>query len=180
MTRVMIAVDGSDLDAPLAATARRLFGPDADYWAVNVNPSIASTTAAAATTIPAMYGGSQVGFGGAYPYVAPYPYQVRGDDGEVTEEARRRAEVTAGAVADDAGIDDADVVAVAGDPPEAILRAAREHDIDVVVVGDHDRGWWSRLLAPEVGKELVDRAEVPVLVISRDAADLPVDEPGTS
>jgi nucleotide-binding universal stress UspA family protein len=166
----MIAVDGSELDAPLAATARRLFGPDADYWAVNVNPGGPSALASVPTTFPAMYGGSLVGFGGAYPYVAPYPYQVRDADGEITEEARAAAEATSAAVADEAGLADADVVAAAGDPPEAILHAAHEHDIDVVVVGDHDRGWWSTLVSPAVGKELVDRAEIPVLVVSRDAA----------
>lgn len=174
MTRVMIAVDGSELDAPLARTAHRLFGADADYWAVNVQGAGAYGLGAVPTTFPAMYGGSLVGFGSAYPYVAPDPYQVStpaGDDDGAVDAARERADATAESAVDEAGISDAGRVVEVGDPPEAILRAASEHDIDVIVVGDHDRSWWSRLFAPAVGSELIDRAEIPVLVVSRDAAD---------
>jgi nucleotide-binding universal stress UspA family protein len=179
MTRVMIAVDGSDLDAPLARTAHRLFGDEADYWAVNVQPVGAAALGAVPATFPAMYGGSLVGFGGAYPIMAADPHRVRdtpagdadatGDD--VVDQAAQRADAMAEAAVDQAGIDDAEHVAVVGDPPEAILRAARDHGIDVIVVGDHDRSWWSRLFAPAVGSELIERAEVPVLVISDAATD---------
>lgn len=174
MTRVMIAVDGSELDAPLAATAYRLFGVDADYFAVNVQGSAAYAIGAVPTTFPMMYGGSPVGFGSAYPFIAPNPYDVRdatdGDRSGVAN-ADERAASTAESAVDDAGISDAEPVAEVGDPPDAILRAAHEHDIDVIVVGDHDRSWWSRFFAPAVGSQLIDRAEIPVLVVSRDAAD---------
>jgi nucleotide-binding universal stress UspA family protein len=122
-----------------------------------------------------MYGGALVGFGGAYPILASDPHEahasVREDGTGVTNDALERAEATAEAAVDDAGISGAERVAEVGDPPEAILRAAREHDIDVIVVGDHDRSWWSELFAPAVGTTLIERAEVPVLVVSRDAAD---------
>jgi nucleotide-binding universal stress UspA family protein len=175
MTRVMIAVDGSELDAPLARTAHRVFGADADYWAVNVQGGGANALGAVPTTFPAMYGGSLVGFGTAYPYLAPDPYQVRGttadDDVRAVDAAGERAEATAGAAVGEAGIADAESIAEVGDPPEAILRAAHRHGIDVIVVGDHDRSWWSKLFAPAVSSELIDRAELPVLVVSREAAD---------
>jgi nucleotide-binding universal stress UspA family protein len=175
MTRVMIAVDGSDLDAPLARTAHRLFGADAEYWAVNVQGDEASGTSAIRSTLPTTYGATLIGFGSAFPYVAPDPYQVRapaGDEGAGTFEAEQgRADATARSAVDEAGISGAGRVARLGDPPEAIVRAAREHDVDVIVVGDHDRSWWSRLFSPAVGSELIDRAEIPVLVVSSDAAD---------
>jgi nucleotide-binding universal stress UspA family protein len=128
-----------------------------------------------------MYGGSLVGFGSAYPYIAPDPYQVRAasadDRPEVVDAAQERADATAGSAVDEAGISGAGRIAELGDPPEAILRAARDHDIDVIVVGDHDRSWWSKLFAPAVGSELIDRAEIPVLAVSRDAADRSPAEP---
>jgi nucleotide-binding universal stress UspA family protein len=175
MTRVMIAVDGSDLDAPLARTALRLFGADADYWAVNVQGDGATGTGAIGSTLPTTYGATLIGYGSVFPYIAPDPYQVRapaGDEGAGTFEAEQeRADATARSAVDEAGISGVDRIAELGDPPEAILRAAHEHDVDVIVVGDHDRSWWSRLFSPAVGSELIDRAELPVLVVSGDAAD---------
>ncbi len=172
MTRVMIAVDGSDLDTPLAAAAHRLFGADSEYWAVNVQGGGSEPFAAAPTTFPAMYGSSLVGFGSAYPYLSPNPYEVRGATGDdVVGAAGERAEATAEAVIGNAGISDAEPVAEVGDPPDAILRVAQEHRIDVIVVGDHDRSWWSRLFAPAVGGELIERAEFPILVVSSQSAD---------
>jgi nucleotide-binding universal stress UspA family protein len=175
MTRVMIAVDGSELDAPLARTAHRLFGAHADYWAVNVRGDGAIAPGAIGSTLPATYNTTLIGFGGVFPYVAPDPSRVRApaDDGGAGtfEDVRERADATARSAVDEAGLPGAGRVAELGDPPEAILRAARDHDIDVIVVGDHDRSWWSKLFAPAVGSELIDRAEIPVLVVSRDAAD---------
>ena len=169
MTRVMIAVDGSHLDGPLAATAYRLFGPDADYWAVNVQSYGSGALGAAPTTFPAVYGGSFVGFGSAYPYLAPNPSQVR--DATATDDAMQLAATATEQALVDAGMTEAETVAEVGDPPTAIIEAAREHDIDVIVVGDHDRGWWSKLFQPALGDELVDQSEFPVLVISTAAAD---------
>jgi nucleotide-binding universal stress UspA family protein len=163
----MIAVDGSELDQPLASTAHRLFGDDAQYWAVNVRYQTDDAAVPASTTFPAMYGGSFIGFGTVYPYLAPNPYDVRVT--EVTD-AADASDVTdasdATDVSDAAGDPE---LAVAGDPPEAILRAAHANDVDVIVVGDHDRSWWSKLIEPAVSDELLDRSEIPVLVVRAEA-----------
>jgi nucleotide-binding universal stress UspA family protein len=161
MTRVMIAVDGSELDQPLASTAHRLFGDDAQYWAVNVRHQTDEAAAPVSTTFPAMYGGSFIGFGTVYPYLAPDPYDVR-----VTE-VSDAGDVGEGQV----GATDGTDLAEAGDPPEAILRAAHANDVDVIVVGDHDRSWWSKLIEPAVSDELIDRSEIPVLVVRAEAAE---------
>lgn len=166
MTRVMIAVDGSDLDAELAAAAHRLFGDTADYWAVNVQHFDGDASGFLPVPVPAMYGGALVGYGTAYPYLPPEPYTV-GDDAASGDESGR-AEESARQVANRAGIADAEVVAEIGDPPTAILRAAREHNADVIVVGNHERGWWSKLLVPSVTDDLLDTSTTPVLVIKRD------------
>src|SRR6056297_320092 len=118
-----------------------------------------------------MYGGSLVGFGSSYPYLAPNPYDVREEGTDAVQGAVERADATVEEALDDAGVAEATKVAEVGDPPGAILEAARERSIDVVVVGDHDRSWWSKLFAPAVGEELVDRAEIPVLIVSAGAAD---------
>jgi nucleotide-binding universal stress UspA family protein len=162
----MIAVDGSDLDRRLADEARRLFGSDAEFWAVNVhNPR--DTTLPGGPVVAPMYGGAAIGYGMAYPYVAPYPYDVAtapagGVDRRGPQEERERV---AGTAATQAGLDDAEIVPEGGDPSEAILRAAEQHRADVVVIGSHERSWWQRLIDPSVSSDVVEDARIPVLVV---------------
>ena len=52
-----------------------------------------------------------------------------------------------------------------GDPADAVLRAAEEHQVDVIVVGTHERGWFDRLVRPSVSKEIIKESKVPVLVV---------------
>ncbi len=35
----------------------------------------------------------------------------------------------------------------------------------MIVVGDHDRNWFSKMISPSVTEAITDRADVPVLVI---------------
>ncbi|HSM66826.1 MAG TPA: universal stress protein [Ilumatobacteraceae bacterium] len=161
MTRVLIAIDGSELDNRLAETAFGLFGADAEYWAVNVQNSLDTTPVGAHPTVPSMYAGAFVGYGVAYPFTPPQPHAVgSGDD----VAARREASAQEAAVS--AGIDDAAVIAESGDPPTAILGAADRHSADVIVVGSHDRSWWSKLIEPSVSGDVIESSPVPVLVIS--------------
>ena len=158
MTRVMIAVDGSDLDARLADAALGLFGPDAEYWAVNVHSSVTPPPEALAP-VPGMYGGAFVGYGVAYPFPPSRPGEFDEQRASVLHDAARAA-------ADAAGIDDAAVVAETGDPPTAILSAAHRHGVDVIVVGSRDRSWWSKLVEPSVSSDVIEGSPIPVLVIS--------------
>lgn len=158
MMHVMIAVDGSDLDAQVAEAAHRLFGDDARYWAVNVQ---SADPIAGTAPLPAVYPGAIVGYGATYPYVPPEPYRVA----DVDDPERQRVQAAARAVAEQAGVDGAEVIAEIGSPPTAILRAAREHDADVIVVGNHERGWWSKLLVASVTDDVLDASTVPVLVV---------------
>jgi nucleotide-binding universal stress UspA family protein len=52
-----------------------------------------------------------------------------------------------------------------GDVPTAILAAAHEHQANVIVVGSHERSWFSRLLNGSVANTLVREADMPVLVV---------------
>jgi nucleotide-binding universal stress UspA family protein len=179
----MIAVDGSELDAPLAETAHRLFGDDAQFWAVNVRPQVDDGVTPASTMFPAMYGGSFIGFGTVYPFLAPNPYDVRVTDvSGVTgnENVADRTTMVPEEASVPGGSADTSGLAEAGDPPEAILRAAHANDVDVIVVGDHDRSWWSKLIEPAVSDELLDRSEIPVLVVRAPASNTPADDEGTA
>jgi nucleotide-binding universal stress UspA family protein len=165
----MIAVDGTDLDQRLAEEAYRLFGPESQFFAVNVrDPSMSASPMQASAMFPT----AAMGFGMAYPYMAPYPYQVaEGADGSTDTSDEERREALARETAESAGLDDAQVVAEAGDPPSAIRRAANEHRIDVIVVGSHERSWWSKLIDSSVSSELVQESRIPVLVVREPASN---------
>ena len=54
-----------------------------------------------------------------------------------------------------------------GDPAREILRAAREGDHDVIVLGSRGRGRVSAALLGSVSNRVMHEAEVPVIVIHR-------------
>ena len=155
MTRVLIAVDGSDESVEVARTARRLFGDASDFLAVNCAPF-----------------GVAVPFGAVYPMPAVAlgmsPVQMGAVDGRGSAEAAEEAAEVADHTATDAGISDVEAVGEVGDPVEAILRAASEHSADVIVVGSCGRGWFSRLLEPSVAEAVRRRAPIPVLFVKAD------------
>lgn len=149
MTRVLIAVDGSDLDLVCLDTARRLFGESAQYLAINVSDEPHRRTAYVA-----------VPYGYVYPYAEVAPMV-----GEGVPDPVHRAEDVARNAAERAGLDNAEPVGEVGDPAELIVGSAVHHACDVIVVGSHDRGWLSRLVSPSVSNEVMDASEIPVLVI---------------
>lgn len=166
MTRVLIAIDGSDLDARLAEAAFGLFGPGAEYWAVNVQSSSDTTPVGVHPTVPGMYAGSFVGYGVAYPFTPPQPHDAPDVSVGVGDDLDADREASAHEAAVSAGIDDAAVITESGDPPTAILSAADRHSADVIVVGSRDRSWWSKLIEPSVSGDVIEASPVPVLVIS--------------
>ena len=158
MTRVLVAVDDSESSVHAAETAHRLFGDEAEYLAVNV------TNIVDLAAIP------WYGAGWGSPYAAPYGavWSYRSDvtlDPEGTADGEKTAEAQAREVADESGLHNAAVVGEEGDPADAVLRAAEEHHVDVIVVGVHERGWFDRLVRPSVSKEILREAKVPVLVV---------------
>ena len=52
-----------------------------------------------------------------------------------------------------------------------IAAAAEEHDVDVVVVGSHDKSALRRLFDPSVAVGVVRATSRPVLVVSGDQPD---------
>ena len=149
MTKVLIAVDDTDSSLRAARVAHRLFGDDASYLVVNVTDTVATGAA---------------GWGYTYPVAMPMldvpMAAVPGGEPAFVEMADR----TAADVARNADLTDADTEGRAGDVPSAILSAAHAHDVDVIVVGSHERSWFSRLISGSVASALVRDADIPVLV----------------
>jgi len=58
----------------------------------------------------------------------------------------------------------------AGNPADGIVAQAHELGADLLVMGDHARGWLRRLFTPDTSKELLHRAECPVWFVPKCAA----------
>jgi nucleotide-binding universal stress UspA family protein len=162
MTRILVAVDETEDSVNAARTAHRLFGDDADFLAV-----IVASIRLESTAVP-WYG---AGWGAAYtvPYGGVWDYRSRRTTSagatEGVESPDAAAAVAAEQIADQSRLPNAAAIGDVGDPADAILRAADEHDVDVIVVGSHDRGWLSRLWRPSVSVAVVKHTERPVLVV---------------
>jgi nucleotide-binding universal stress UspA family protein len=150
MTRVLIAVDGSIESNDAAQFAHRLFGDGVEYVVVTVAETGSFVGGALPIADPAFSGGAA--------YISPEVAR------ESVENAIQDAEETAAeAVAQ--GDFHAKTIVEAGDPGESIIVVAEEQNVDLIVVGSHDRNWLSRLLTPSVRNHLVDHAPCPVLVV---------------
>ena len=141
MVKVLIALDESSIALRAAHEAEKLF-PGAEFLVVNVTRRV----------VPWIGGGS---FGTVYPvYPVELPPVPHIEEDELN------------ALAEDVGLDDAEILQVEGDPATAICDAAHAHDVDVVVVGSHDKGVLRRLLDPSVAHAVVQGTYKPVLVVS--------------
>jgi nucleotide-binding universal stress UspA family protein len=69
---------------------------------------------------------------------------------------------------------DMEVRSAVGDPLQVILAEAALPDVELLVIGYGERGWWARGLAPPLHERVVRHAPVPVLVVhARRAAEAP-------
>jgi nucleotide-binding universal stress UspA family protein len=138
--RVLLALDQSAISVRAAREAHRLFA-GAEFLVVNVSR----------LSVPWLMGDE---FGAVYPATLE----------SLPSEGIEEDELTA--LAADVGIDDPEIVIFEGDPASAICRAAEDHDVDVVVVGSHDKGVLRRLFEPSVAQAVVQGTYRPVLVVS--------------
>ena len=151
MTRVLVALGDSPLSVAAARVAGGLF-PDAEFLAVNIGPAIVPWAAAD-------------GFGGVY--ALPPRFWADGGDLAISE-----TEIEDAAHA--AGIEPTETIMDTGFPADRICEIAESHNVDVIVVGSHHRGFLHRLVDPSVSKAVIERALRPVLVVS-DRAVSPLD-----
>jgi nucleotide-binding universal stress UspA family protein len=142
--KILVALDESPVSARAAREAVRLFsGGDTEFLVINV------------ARLPLMWAS---GYG--YGMVAPLAMDPAwlDDDGVAEEHLVARAEA--------AGLTDAEALTTTGDPVHLVCVAAEEHEVDVIVVGSHDKSVFRRLVDPSVAAGIVRETYRPVLVVS--------------
>jgi len=149
---VLVAVEDDEDSVRTLRSAHRLFGDSASYLAINVGVG-RSTSMRWAYVYPVSVPGAW------YPpaWTAEQPSDVAsGDD---------HAAGVADGVAVAAGMPSVTGLGDVGDPATAIVEAAHEHSVDVVVIGSHERGWFSRLFSGSVEQDLIRSADFSVLIV---------------
>ncbi|MCU1501356.1 MAG: universal stress protein UspA, partial [Ilumatobacteraceae bacterium] len=136
-----------------------LFGDAAEYFVTNVGFSPLTPTCTSGWGIATPV---------TMPFTLPKPIGIVGADVDAAGqdvEGQDVAQQRATEVADQAALHDAHPLGDTGDPAVAILDAAHEHGVDVIVVGSHHTHWFDRLLTGSVSRELLRGSDVPVLVV---------------
>lgn len=154
MTKVLIALDGSEHDRSIVQQTLRLFGDTSRYVLANVSPD------------PAMVGASSMSFAAASWFSTPALSAFADGLDRRADIAQQITEDVVEAV----GLRDAVAVGEVGHPVSVLLELAESNDVDVIVVGASERSWFSRLFDPSVEAAVVDRARRPVLVVHHEHA----------
>ena len=101
--------------------------------------------------------------------VAPVPVRFGrgiGPMDPVDPPARHEAEVDrAMARLERLGVHGATGKALVGDPAEEIVQLAHANGVDLIVVGAHEGGFWSRLIERGVDDAVAHRSPVDVLIV---------------
>jgi nucleotide-binding universal stress UspA family protein len=146
MTKVLVALDDSLVSLRAAREAARLF-PTAEFLVINVTRR-------------------------AVPWVAGWEYGSAYTVETIDLPPEGLHDDELGALAAEAGLETAEVLLVEGGAPaDTICDAAEAHDVDVIVVGSHDKGVLRRLLNPSVAQAVVHGTHRPVLVVSGSGPD---------
>lgn len=142
--RILIALDESPASARAAREAVRLFSDvTAEFLVISVTPT------------PIMWAGGP-GYGMVAPLVVDPTWMQASE--ELEGKLVARAEAT--------GVTDPEPHTASGDPVTLICQAAEDHDVDVIVVGSHDKSALRRLIDPSVASGVVRETCRPVLVVS--------------
>ena len=140
--KILVGVDESEESRHAVTTAFEFFGKDASYtiMAVGATQPMFSTAYGAGT------------------FVSAAAMTDRFDSAE--RAARHRAEVAAQSLPVES-----DVESSVGHPGTILCATASESDIDAIVIGSHDKNAWERLLAPSIGRYLIENSPCPVVVV---------------
>lgn len=148
MTRVLLAVDGSDFSRHAVERALGLVRSDAALTLVTV-------------VLPLLPASALAGVGVDVEPVTPVPL---GEDALATR--RREAEVELEETARTLGLGSAETTVLTGDPGPILCQLANSGDYDLVVVGSHGSGFLKRVLVGSVSHHLLHHAPCPVLVVA--------------
>jgi nucleotide-binding universal stress UspA family protein len=148
--RILVALDESPASAHAAEFVNEFFDRDRyEILALNV----------AGTPVPWVDAG--IGYAGVYPYAYTGPYGLGTDTDVITEVEVERGEEALEA----SGVVSDEKLVEFGEPVSAISAVAVEHNVDLIVVGSHEKGFFKRILVGSVSEGLVRRAPRPVLVV---------------
>jgi nucleotide-binding universal stress UspA family protein len=150
MKRVLIAVDGTSESNDAARFVHELLGDDAEYLVLTVADTGALLSGVMPIADPMLSGG-----GG---YIDPDTAR------ESMDAAVHEAEHDAVEVALELD-EQAEAIIQQGPPADTICRVAEERQVDLIVIGSHDRKWFSKLITPSVRNHVLDHAPCPVLVV---------------
>jgi nucleotide-binding universal stress UspA family protein len=144
MPKVLVALDESDLSVHVARVAKRLFaGPATEFLAISV------------ATVPTLWADP---FGGVHTLKGDYD----GDDDVLTE---NDLEVRLADIEKEADFEPDQTLREVGEPVERIVAAAEDYDVDVIVVGTHDKGFFRRMIDPLVSEGVLTHTTRPVIVV---------------
>jgi nucleotide-binding universal stress UspA family protein len=98
--------------------------------------------------------------------VAPVLHSRGGPIDPVDPPSRHEEEVgDAMARLEELGVSEVEAVPSVGDPAAAIVAIADERKVDLIVLGAHEGGLFSRLLEGSTGDAVVHRAHTDVLIV---------------
>lgn len=166
LNRILLALDGTDMDDAAFFEARRIAAGGAEIHLLHVVPS---QPVAVGSPLLGMMDANSGGESGAAAHVTgAFPSSYSTDawsEGEplIYEQAvhylerfRRRLGTAPG-----------QVTVRAGDPADAILDVALEFKINLIVMSTHARNRWARWLLGSVSDAVLRRSQLPVLLVRR-------------
>lgn len=147
--KILIAVDDTDASWDAVSFARSLLrGTDHETIVLNVADD---------PPMHALYTVNGLGTGYTHPHPITTDAVARR---ERIDEAKRLVTEFGTAIGSD------QTIVELGRPVDAIERVADEHEVDLIVVGSHDKSWFERWLDGSVSRRLVHDARCPVLVVT--------------
>jgi nucleotide-binding universal stress UspA family protein len=96
---------------------------------------------------------------------APYSESVMMDVLQAGHEAGERAVAEATETIRKSGLSRVQSSMLEGQPAEQIVAYARDHEIDLIVMGTHGRRGINRLLLGSIAEEVVRTASIPVMTV---------------
>jgi nucleotide-binding universal stress UspA family protein len=148
--RILVALDDSEASQRAAQFVNEFFaGSEHEVIGLNVSP-------APVPWIP------PVGYGEVYAFPAAPAGVATPEDARAAE---AQAEETAAHTVEEVGLEADERYSAIGEVVGEICRAALDHDVDLIVVGSHDKGAFKRFLTGSVSTTLVHEAPRPVLVV---------------
>lgn len=142
--RVLVAVDESHESRDAVEFATRILGENAEFVVLSV-----ASIPLVATAIADPFGGGYIPSASAEEVVGGELHRAEDAADEAASEAAAPVETRV----------------ESGDAAAEICRIAAEESFDLIVVGSHDRSWFSKLVSRSVRDHLVEHAPCPLLIV---------------